>query len=86
MNDQIQKAGDNSTNIQAGSVTVHQGLSLSEVRKLALDVFRSNFFELAGEAKHIARQRAEEVTENFLKRLQEQHSAGLTQAEHGHES
>lgn len=81
MNDQTQKAGDNSTNIQAGSVTVHQGLSLSEVRELALDVFRSNFFELAGEAKNIARQRAEEVTENFLKKLQEQHSAGLTQAQ-----
>jgi hypothetical protein len=81
MSDQTQKAGDNSTNIQTGSITVHQGLSLSEVRQLALDVFRANFFELAGEAKHIARQRAEEVTENFLKKLQEQHSAGLKQAQ-----
>lgn len=81
MSDQTQKAGDNSTNIQAGSVTVHHGLSLGEVRELALDVFRANFFELAGEAKNIARQRAEEVTESFLKKLQEQHNAGLAQAQ-----
>jgi hypothetical protein len=81
MSDQTQKAGDNSTNIQAGSVTVHHGLSLTEVRELALDVFRANFFELAGEAKNIARQRAEEVTENFLKKLQEQNQAGLAQAQ-----
>lgn len=81
MSDQTQKAGDNSTNIQAGSVTVHHGLSLTEVRELALDVFRANFFQLAGEAKNVARQRAEEITEDFLKKLQEQHQTGLGQAQ-----
>jgi len=81
MSDQTQKAGDNSTNIQAGSITVHQGPSIAEVRQLALDVFRANFFELAGEAKNIARQRAEEVTEQFLKQLQQQHAEGLKQAQ-----
>lgn len=81
MSDQTQKAGDNSTNIQADSITVHQGLSLTEVRQLALEVFRANFFELAGEAKNIARQRAEEVTENFLKKLQTEHTSGLKQAQ-----
>ncbi len=81
MADQTQKAGDNSTNIQARSITVHQGVSVAEVRQLALDVFRANFFELAGEAKDIARRRAEEITEDFLKKLQEQHAAGLQQAQ-----
>ncbi len=81
MSDQTQKAGDNSTNIQAGSVVVHQGLSVAEVRQLAIDVFRANFFELAGDAKNIAKQRAEEVTEAFLKQLQQQHADGLKQAQ-----
>jgi hypothetical protein len=81
MTDQTQKAGDNSTNIQASSITVHQGISIDEARRLALDVFRANFFELAGEAKNIARRRAEEVTEDFLKKLQEQHADGLKQAQ-----
>ena len=81
MSDQTQKAGHSSTNIQAGSITVHQGLSVTEVRQLALDVFRANFFDLAGDAKNIARQRAEEVTEAFLKQLQQQHAEGLRQAQ-----
>jgi len=81
MTDQTQKAGDNSTNVQAGSITINQGTSIDEVRQIAIDVFRSNFSVLAGEAKNIAQQRAEEVTENFLKRLQTQNPLGLTQAQ-----
>jgi len=81
MRDQTQKTGDNSTNIQAGSITVYQGLSVTEVRQLALDVFRANFFELAGDARDVAKQRAEEVTEAFLKKLQQEHADGLRQAQ-----
>ena len=81
MSDQTQKAGDNSTNIQAGSITVHQGLSVTEVRQIALDLFRANFFELAGDARNVARQRAEEVTERFLRQLQQEHEDGLKQAQ-----
>jgi len=81
MKDQTQKGGDNSTNIQAGgSVTVHQGLTISEARQIALDVFRENYLALAGEAADVARKRAEEITEKFLKKLQEQHADGVTQA------
>jgi hypothetical protein len=80
MSDQTQKAGDNSTNIQAGSITVHQGVSVTEVRELALDVFRANFCELAGDARNVARRRAEEITEAFLKQLQQQYADGLRQA------
>ena len=81
MSDQTQKTGDNSTNIQAGSITVYQSLSVTEVRQLALDVFRANFFDLAGDAKNVARQRAEEVTESFLKQLQQEHPDGLRRAQ-----
>ncbi|MFL6388133.1 MAG: LPO_1073/Vpar_1526 family protein [Terriglobales bacterium] len=78
---QNQKAGDNSANIQANSITVNQGLSVVEVRQMALDVFRSNFFELAGEAKDIARHRAEEITEAFLQKLQKEYIKGMAQAQ-----
>jgi len=81
MNKQEQKSGDNSTNIQANDIVVHQGLSYSEVKEVVLDVFRANFYELAGTAKDIARARAEEITENFLTKLQRENPAGLLKAE-----
>lgn len=81
MTNQIQKAGDKSTNIQAGNITVSVGASVSEVRAIALDVFRANFIELSGNAKDVARKRAEEITEDFLRNLQKQHAPGLAQAQ-----
>jgi hypothetical protein len=79
--DQNQKAGDNSTNIQAGgSVVIQQGLTVTEARQIALDVFKGNYLTLAGEAVDVARRRAEEVTEAFLKKLQTQNPEGLKQA------
>ena len=60
---------------------MHQGLSVTEVRQIALDLFRANFFELVGDAQNIARQRAEEVTERFLRQLQQEHQDGLKQAQ-----
>ena len=78
--DQTQKGGDNSTNIQAGSVVIYQGPSITEVRDLALEVFRNNAATLAGEAANIARKRAEEITDDFLERLNAEHPAGLSQA------
>jgi|SRR3990172_1082950 len=81
MSKQSQKSGDHSTNIQAQNVTITKGITVSEVRHIALDVFRSNFYSLAGEAADVARKRAEEITEHFLKQLQNQYSDGLRQAE-----
>lgn len=80
---QNQEVADGSTAIQAGGdVTVTKlGLSYSEVREVALDVFRTNFYELSGEAKQIAKTRAEEITEEFLSKLQKEHPAGLTKAQ-----
>jgi hypothetical protein len=65
---QLQKAGAGSTNIQAHNVTL--GPSYSEVREIALDVFRANFVALRGEALEVAERRAAEITEYILQRLQ----------------
>lgn len=81
MTKQDQTSGDNSTNIQAGgAVTIHQGLTYADARQIALDVFKGNFLQLAGEAADVARKRAEEITETFLAQLQKQHQAGVSQA------
>lgn len=77
--EQKQEVSDGSTAIQAGgNVTITKtGLTYSEVRDAALDVFRANFYELAGMAKETAKARAEEITEAFLEKLQKEHPAGL---------
>ncbi|MBF4621504.1 LPO_1073/Vpar_1526 family protein [Clavibacter sp. VKM Ac-2542] len=45
------------------------GLSLSDTRQVALDVFRANSVELQGIAQTIAVARAEQLTQEFLERL-----------------
>jgi hypothetical protein len=81
--DKEQNVAEGSTAIQAGgNVTITKmGLSYLEVREVArdaaLDVFRMNFYQLAGDAKETARARAEEITEEFLSKLQTEHPAGL---------
>lgn len=81
--DQAQLVGDGATAVQAaGNVTITQvGLSYSEVRDVALDVFRSNFYQLAAPAMETARARAEEITENFLKKLQTDHPEGFSKGQ-----
>jgi hypothetical protein len=80
--EQIQQVGDGATAYQAtGNIVINKGLSYSDVRDVALDVFRSNFLQLAGEAKDVARQRAEEITDKFLEKLQKENPIGLNQAQ-----
>lgn len=77
--DQEQNVAEGSTAIQAGGnvFITKTGLTYAEVRDVALDVFRANFYELAGVAKETAKARAEEITEGFLTKLQKEHPAGL---------
>ena len=77
--DQEQNVTEGGTAIQAGgNVTITKtGLTYAEVRDVALDVFRANFYELAGAARETAKARAEEITEDFLSKLQKEHPAGL---------
>ncbi|QTC41528.1 hypothetical protein I7V34_21180 [Bacillus sp. V3] len=74
-NKQDQQGGDYSTNVQAGN-NVHlqqnkYGLSYSEVKEVALDIFDANFSKLALAAQEVAKKRAEEVTTAFLDELQQ---------------
>lgn len=62
-------------------MTINNGLTYSEIREIALDVFRSNFYELAGLAKETARIRAEEITEEFLQKLQKENPNGLIKSQ-----
>jgi len=81
MNKQSQKGGNHSINIQAESLIVEARLTYKDVRDIALDVFKQNFHQLVGVAKETAAQRAEEITDNFLKTLQERNPEGIRSAE-----
>jgi hypothetical protein len=72
-NKQELTAGDSSTNIQGYSVTVNQsGLNYSDVKSIALDVFNANFLELSENAKVTAVQRAEELVNQFLIKIEKE--------------
>ena len=77
--DQEQSVTEGSTAIQAGgNITIlNNGLTYDEVKTVALDVFKANFYELAGDAKEIAKTRAEEITEEFLSKLQKENPTGF---------
>lgn len=79
---QEQEVAEGSTAIQAGGdVTIkNTGLSYSEVRQVALDVFRSNFYDLAGAARETAKVRGEQITEEILSKMQSENPEGLQEA------
>ena len=81
MTKQEQKAGDNSTNVQARDITVYQGLTYEDVKQVALDVFRQNFIQLSGKARETIQKRGEDITEKFLDQLQHENPAGFAKAE-----
>jgi len=74
---QISKSGDDSTIVQVETVNVQQGFSYSDVKDIALDVFKENFLELSQEASQIATIRAEEITNNFIEKLKKEKSSSL---------
>jgi hypothetical protein len=67
--DQNQEAGDNSTNLQGKTIVINQGISYSDAKAIALDVFKANALELSTRAADIARGRAEELIDGFLEEL-----------------
>lgn len=78
---QIQKSGDDSFNIQAKSVNIQTGLTYSDVREIALDVFKNNFASLSAVAADTAKNRAEEITEKFLTELEKRNREAVNQAQ-----
>lgn len=79
--DQEQKVEAGSVAIQAGGNVTITGVSYDDVRKIALDVFRANFYELGGTAKEVARTRAEKITEEFLTKLQKEYPTGVEKSQ-----
>lgn len=79
---QNQTVGPGGTAIQAGGAVAitNVGLSYSDVREVALDVFRANFYQLAGVAAETATLRAKEITEDFLSKLEKENPAGVSKA------
>lgn len=71
-NNQDQRSGNHSTNIQAGGNVTVVGISYEDAKQIALDVFKTNFLSLQGEAQKIALQRAEELVLAFLEKLQKE--------------
>lgn len=67
---QTQDAGDHSTNYQGGRDVHVYGLSIDEARTVAIDVFKANAMDLAGDAKALAVARAEQLTHEFLAKLE----------------
>jgi len=72
MNIQKQEGGDSSQNIQInGNVT--SGITYTEARQIALDVFNANCQTLMREAAHTSEVRANEIVDEFIKKLYEEH-------------
>ncbi|KXU86520.1 hypothetical protein CI15_18965 [Paraburkholderia monticola] len=67
---QDQQGGDNAINAQAGRDVIVQGVTYTEARQIAVDVYRANALELQGIAQRIASERAEHLVDQFLQKMQ----------------
>ncbi|WP_050749465.1 LPO_1073/Vpar_1526 family protein [Thermoanaerobacter italicus] len=67
---QVQKSGNNSTNIQANEVKIINGVTYTEARQIAQEVFEANFYRLSEQAMQLAKARANELMDYFLSELQ----------------
>ena len=72
MSSQKLEAGDNSQNIQVNG-NLSCGISYTEARQIALDVFNANCQTLMREAARTSEIRANEIVEDFIKKLFEEH-------------
>lgn len=70
MTDQSQTGGMGSTNTQIGHISM--GMSYSDVRDIAKDVFRDNFLLLKGDAKEAMETRVAELRDAIIERLKEE--------------
>ena len=71
LNGQRIDSGDNSTNIQGKEVTIinNSGLSYSDVKDIAMSVFKSNFYDLGENVEKIVQDRAEKILDDYLESL-----------------
>jgi len=81
INDQVQKqqGGDSSTNLQGKSIVINQGITYTDAKEIALDVYKANFLQLSRDAADVARARAEELTDAFLSKLQAENESAVSE-------
>ncbi|MHC0041689.1 LPO_1073/Vpar_1526 family protein [Vibrio campbellii] len=73
-----QKSGDDSTNYQAQEITIiKEGMSYSECKEVALDVYKANYLQLSNDAAQIAFQRAEHLIDSLLEKLRQENEKDL---------
>jgi len=85
---QDQNVGDGAVAIQAAGsadgVTVnqtnHYGVTVEQVRAVAQDTFRADFFKFLDHAGDVATARAQSVLDKYLERIQKENPAALEQA------
>jgi hypothetical protein len=68
--DKFEQINEGSIGIQANTINFH-GLSYQTVKEIAQDIFEKNFYKLSSEAQNVAKQRADYILEDILKRLKQ---------------
>lgn len=80
-NKQVQKGGNESTNLQAqGNITINNGLGYEDVKQICIDLFRDNFLALQNEAQNTIKKRFEEFTNNLIEALKNESQINLNAA------
>jgi hypothetical protein len=60
---------------------IQSGITYSDAREIALDVYKANYLKLSENAAQVARQRAEELTDQFLNKLKERNADAIASME-----
>lgn len=73
------ESGNDSTNYQsAGDITVNQqGLSYTEVKDVAMMIFKTNFVNLGEQVDHIVNERAEKIINDYLEKLRKENPEAI---------
>ncbi|WP_448096298.1 LPO_1073/Vpar_1526 family protein [Luteibacter yeojuensis] len=78
-NDQVQKVGSHGVALQAaGSITY--GLSLADMKQLAIDLYDAQMLKLQGVAEAVARERADQIRSEILEAIRTRNPEGVQQA------
>ncbi len=68
-------------NSQEQTIVINQGITYKDAKNIAVDVFKSNYPELSEKAAPTARQRAEELIDDFLTKIQERKPEAINSME-----
>lgn len=78
---QKQEGAEKSTNLQAQNITLNQGISYSDAKEIAKDVFKNNFLELSQAALAKAETRANDLIEDFLVKIEKEKPQAINSVE-----